>query len=304
MTMKLQEIKDQVFPNPFWLGIYPEGTRATKKKLEQSQQFARERGGGLPILENVLLPRTKGFTFITDRLKGLFHYAIDGTNAYSGAPLIVAHPFIYGRFLTKRINIHINVMDLQTNTSQKALFQEGNEQSQSDFLMNLFQQKDTLLNYFKRFQHFPVPGAGAGAAAGSKSVASSNDDLKSYLSSLPPLTGENRPKSDSQLPSESKQAILRARELFIVNSNKRSGKFSMFHLIPQPGMSRGDRIDTLRRLFIVWVFIIAACLHFSCSCALPSWLSWFPIATNSWAAMTLIFGLLSLVHTLFPTSDL
>lgn len=45
---------------PFWAISFLEGTRATKKKLEESQKFCRERGK--PILKNILYPRTKGFT--------------------------------------------------------------------------------------------------------------------------------------------------------------------------------------------------------------------------------------------------
>jgi 1-acyl-sn-glycerol-3-phosphate acyltransferase len=42
---------------PVWLGVYPEGTRITKHKLEESRKFAAERN--LPVLDKVIIPRTK-----------------------------------------------------------------------------------------------------------------------------------------------------------------------------------------------------------------------------------------------------
>lgn len=52
---------------PMWLVTFPEGTRRTPKKLEASQAFARQRG--LPVLSNVLLPRSKGFVVSVEGLR-------------------------------------------------------------------------------------------------------------------------------------------------------------------------------------------------------------------------------------------
>jgi hypothetical protein len=58
-------MEDGTFPRPFWVGIYPEGTRITPKKWKESITFAAEKG--LPQLNNVLLPRTKGFVFVAKK---------------------------------------------------------------------------------------------------------------------------------------------------------------------------------------------------------------------------------------------
>ncbi|KAL8145079.1 hypothetical protein AgCh_003330 [Apium graveolens] len=45
--------------DPLWLAVFPEGTDFTQQKCEKSQKFSAD--NGLPILKNVLLPKTKGF---------------------------------------------------------------------------------------------------------------------------------------------------------------------------------------------------------------------------------------------------
>eukprot|EP00755_Sulcionema_specki_P015792 Sspe_Gene.9890::Locus_3325_Transcript_3_3_Confidence_0.600_Length_3071::g.9890::m.9890/K13523/AGPAT3_4; lysophosphatidic acid acyltransferase / lysophosphatidylinositol acyltransferase len=49
------------FPSdlPFWVALFAEGTRQTPQKLKESQDFCRAKG--LPVLQHVMWPRTKGF---------------------------------------------------------------------------------------------------------------------------------------------------------------------------------------------------------------------------------------------------
>ncbi|XP_066167181.1 probable 1-acyl-sn-glycerol-3-phosphate acyltransferase 5 isoform X2 [Oryza sativa Japonica Group] len=54
---RLSELKNP--KDPLWLAVFPEGTDYTEKKCIKSQEYAKEHG--LPILNNVLLPKTKGF---------------------------------------------------------------------------------------------------------------------------------------------------------------------------------------------------------------------------------------------------
>lgn len=44
---------------PIWLMLFPEGTRYSLEKVKSSQDFSKE--NNLPVLDNVLYPRTKGF---------------------------------------------------------------------------------------------------------------------------------------------------------------------------------------------------------------------------------------------------
>ncbi|KAI9159341.1 hypothetical protein H9P43_008681 [Blastocladiella emersonii ATCC 22665] len=73
---------------PIWLVVYPEGTRQTPAKLAAGQAFARDQG--LPVLDHVLLPRTRGFTYIVDQLRNArnsqFEYVLDFTVAAYHVP--------------------------------------------------------------------------------------------------------------------------------------------------------------------------------------------------------------------------
>lgn len=146
ITNKLQEIETGIFPKPVWIGIYPEGTRITPKKREESIKFAQSRG--LPQLNNVLLPRTKGFTFLLHGLPTAIESIIDATCGYAGSPMYPWHPFILGRFATEAVHIH-----LQRFTTAKDVPKE--EKEQADWLLERFVHKDKLLEEFNTTGHFP-----------------------------------------------------------------------------------------------------------------------------------------------------
>ncbi|KAG5543269.1 hypothetical protein RHGRI_016119 [Rhododendron griersonianum] len=54
--------------DPLWLAVFPEGTDFTEQKCKRNQKFAAE--NGLPVLKNVLLPKTKGFCTCLEILRG------------------------------------------------------------------------------------------------------------------------------------------------------------------------------------------------------------------------------------------
>lgn len=74
---------------PFWLTSYVEGTRATPKKIEEGQEFARSRG--LPVLNYLCFPRTKGFVCTVQGLRESTDSILDVTWACTGgkAPTVV-----------------------------------------------------------------------------------------------------------------------------------------------------------------------------------------------------------------------
>ncbi|CAO0791885.1 unnamed protein product [Mucor circinelloides] len=66
---------------PAWIINYVEGSRITPKKLLEAQNFSRERG--YPVMDNVLLPRTKGFVSCVNEFRGShIKYVYDLTIAY------------------------------------------------------------------------------------------------------------------------------------------------------------------------------------------------------------------------------
>jgi len=66
---------------PFWLMSHLEGTRFAPAKLKLSQDFAKKKD--LPVLQNVLLPRLKGFTATVHALRDAVPAIYDLTIMYN-----------------------------------------------------------------------------------------------------------------------------------------------------------------------------------------------------------------------------
>ena len=145
LSSKLAEMEDGTFPRPFFVGMYPEGTRITPKKHAASLEFAKKRG--LPLLQNCLLPRTKGFVFVKKSLPSSIDCVYDTTIAYEGGPAYLSHCLLLGGFRTKTIHVHVR------RTPFKDLPTE--EKELEDWLMDAFVFKDKVLDEFKRTGHFP-----------------------------------------------------------------------------------------------------------------------------------------------------
>ncbi len=74
--------------HPFWLCIFPEGTRLTPAKREASQHYARSKN--YPVLHKVLLPRPKGFTAAVQGLRADIDAVLDVSICYSQRPPFIA----------------------------------------------------------------------------------------------------------------------------------------------------------------------------------------------------------------------
>ena len=133
--------------SPFWIGVYPEGTRLTPEKQALSLKFAAERH--LAPLKHLLLPRTKGFTTLLSELKKKLTAVYDATCAYESSALFLSHAFIYGRFKTTAIHIHLNRTDISDLVKMK------NEEEQQRWLYSCWERKDKLLQYYEEHKHFP-----------------------------------------------------------------------------------------------------------------------------------------------------
>lgn len=143
LSVKLQDMDQKRFPEPFWIGMYPEGTRMTPKKLADSQEFAKQKG--LPVLNHVLIPRTKGFVFIKKSLPATLSSIYDVTTAYIGGALYLTHFLFTGDFKTREV--HCNV--------KRILYKDTPSETELDkWLMNVFVEKDQLLEGFSKTNSF------------------------------------------------------------------------------------------------------------------------------------------------------
>jgi hypothetical protein len=72
----------QVRSRTFWMCLFPEGTRISRSKIEASREFSR--GRGIPMLERVLTPRSKGMSATLVALRGSVDSVLDVTLGYVG----------------------------------------------------------------------------------------------------------------------------------------------------------------------------------------------------------------------------
>ncbi|KAJ3284136.1 hypothetical protein HK104_010080 [Borealophlyctis nickersoniae] len=132
---------------PVWIISYLEGTRITPKKLAESQAFAEKKG--LPVLNNVLLPRTKGFVatvnaFRGTQIKAVYDFTIayyDNKRGFQVAPSMIR---IHSQSLAKDFKFHVHVRrflieDLPTDDDELAAW-----------ALERFVEKDKYLETLKK----------------------------------------------------------------------------------------------------------------------------------------------------------
>lgn len=128
---------------PLWLMTFAEGTRVRPEKIARSQEYAEKQG--LPRLEHVLLPRTKGFVASVQSLRGHVDAVYDLTIGYvGGVPTLWQWIKGYVR------RVHLNVR----RYSIDVMPEEG--EALSSWLIDRYQEKDLLLDYFYQNSTFPA----------------------------------------------------------------------------------------------------------------------------------------------------
>ncbi|XVF63924.1 hypothetical protein PTKIN_Ptkin09bG0125400 [Pterospermum kingtungense] len=131
--------------DPLWLALFPEGTDFTEEKCKKSQKFAAE--VGLPVLTNVLLPKTRGFLLCLETLRDSLDAVYDLSIAYKNqCPFFLDNVFGVD---PSEVHIHIRripVKDIPASNTEAAAW-----------LIDTFKLKDQLLSDFKSQGHFPNP---------------------------------------------------------------------------------------------------------------------------------------------------
>ncbi|XVF67395.1 hypothetical protein PTKIN_Ptkin10aG0117500 [Pterospermum kingtungense] len=132
--------------DPLWLVLFPEGTDFTEQKCVRSQKYAAE--NGLPILKNLLLPKSKGFYACLEDLRSSLDAVYDVTIAYKHrCPSFMDN--VYG---VDPSEVHIHVRRITLDEIPKS------EREVTGWLMDTFQFKDKLLSNFKSEGYFPRQG--------------------------------------------------------------------------------------------------------------------------------------------------
>lgn len=144
MHQMLSTFKDD--RDPLWLAVFPEGTDFTEQKCIRSQKHAAE--NGLPILKNVLLPKTKGFFTCLEELKDSLDAVYDITIGYKHR----CPSFLDNVFGLDPSEVHIHVRRIPINDIP------ASEDKTGSWLIDTFSLKDRLLFDFYSQGHFPHEG--------------------------------------------------------------------------------------------------------------------------------------------------
>lgn len=126
---------------PAWLIMFPEGTRITQRKLDESRRFAGDKGMWSP--EHVLVPRTKGFAAVVAGLHDYLDAVYDVTIGYpDGIPTL--GQFMSGKCPT--VHVHVRRHDMKDVPR--------GEIAVSRFVRHMYQEKDKRLASFKQDRRF------------------------------------------------------------------------------------------------------------------------------------------------------
>ncbi|KAJ7978394.1 Phospholipid/glycerol acyltransferase family protein [Quillaja saponaria] len=144
MRQMLSTFKDP--QDSLWLALFPEGTDFTERKCIRSKKYAAE--NGLPIMNNVLLPKTKGFCACLQELSNSLDAVYDVTIGYKyRCPSFLDNVFGVD---PSEVHIHIRYFPIENIPVS--------EDKVSTWLMDVFQFKDQLLSKFYSEGQFPNQG--------------------------------------------------------------------------------------------------------------------------------------------------
>ncbi|KAL8096988.1 putative 1-acyl-sn-glycerol-3-phosphate acyltransferase 5 [Apium graveolens] len=132
--------------DPLWLAVFPEGTDFTEQKCIRSQKYASEKG--LPIMKNVLLPKSKGFCACLEELRDSMDAVYDITIGYKYR----CPTFLDNAFGVDPSEVHMHVRRIPLNDIP------ASEDEASSWLIDAFHLKDQLLSDFYSRGHFPHEG--------------------------------------------------------------------------------------------------------------------------------------------------
>ncbi|XP_062505884.1 1-acyl-sn-glycerol-3-phosphate acyltransferase delta-like isoform X2 [Corticium candelabrum] len=130
---------------PWTLCFYPEGTRFTEEKHQKSCEYARKKG--LPELKHHLLPRTKGFNILIREFKDHVPYVYDITFGYP-------HGIVTLMNLAQGQKVYADVYLRRIPVSEIPM---GSEEETSKWLIDLFKEKDRMVDYHSIHGQFPFP---------------------------------------------------------------------------------------------------------------------------------------------------
>lgn len=126
---------------PFWILSFVEGTRLKPAKLLRSQEYCRK--AGLPVLQQVMSPRTKGFEATLEGLNGIVNAVYDVTIAFEDHPLAEA-PGVKELFFGPVQRVHIDLRRFPVENIPR------DRQGRVDWILARFSEKNRRLLEFRK----------------------------------------------------------------------------------------------------------------------------------------------------------
>ncbi|CAG7666138.1 unnamed protein product, partial [Allacma fusca] len=145
MILGRQLTKFTEYPDPYWITLFPEGTRFSEEKHRISMEVARSKG--IPELKHLLLPRTRGFIASIPPLRKAIPAVYDvvvafNPNKIGNDPTIVN--LLNGRPVTSKLLLRrIPMSEIPEDETEAG-----------EWLHEQYRQKDKLLDNFFRTGEF------------------------------------------------------------------------------------------------------------------------------------------------------
>lgn len=128
----------------FWLTVFCEGTRFTKKKHDVSVDYARSKS--LQPLKHHLMPRTRGFTMLANGMRKFVPAVFDATICFDSTADPTLLDLVNGKPITA--DILFRRLDMDNIPAD--------EKESSDFLMKVYYEKDNLCEFHQENKRFPT----------------------------------------------------------------------------------------------------------------------------------------------------
>eukprot|EP00049_Salpingoeca_infusionum_P001263 m.46777 g.46777 ORF g.46777 m.46777 type:complete len:380 (-) comp10941_c0_seq3:314-1453(-) len=147
---RLQQLNDSGLP--YWVVLYPEGTRIKPSKLRESHEFAQQRE--LETLHYTLIPRSKGFSAAANCLRTSCNAIYDITVAYKAKD--ESHDRFGAPSMFDMVGQHFN--EVHVHIERIPIEQVPESYAEADaWLKAQFRKKDRLLEKFHQGEMFPGP---------------------------------------------------------------------------------------------------------------------------------------------------
>lgn len=128
----------------FWLSVFCEGTRFTRKKHDVSVEYAKKKS--MKPLKHHLMPRTRGFTMLANGMREIVPAVFDATICFDSVSDPTLLEFINGKSI---------VADIMLRRIPMGEIPEDETKS-GDFLMDVYYEKDNLCEFHQNHKRFPT----------------------------------------------------------------------------------------------------------------------------------------------------